>query len=238
MRNNAFTIIELLVVIFIIGTLIGFLLPAISSSRERARCILCTEHMEQIGAALLQYHKEHEAFPPAYSVDEDGKPLHGWPVLILPYLPADERVKTLIDEIRLDEDWCSEHNSNFYATQPQVLTCPSFGDGGVVYKVVVGDKTAMGTSMSTWKRKPSEVVLLIEAWHPLPWMSPCIFWDDSFDGAIYPNKLKKYDSKNGHPIIGGYHDREHHVLFADGTVKTYKNWKLPIKELQAMCRTE
>jgi hypothetical protein len=39
-------------------------------------------------------------------------------------------------------------------------------------------------------------------------------------------------------ILGGSHGRELHILFADGTVKTYWDGKLPLSEVEAMSRIE
>lgn len=80
-------------------------------------------------------------------------------------------------------------------------------------------------------------------------MSPNDFPLEDFQTAIYPKDLEKSDKENGvitfedrnpdkKPVIGARHFREFHVLFADGQVKTYRNWTFPIKELEAMCRTE
>jgi hypothetical protein len=40
--------------------------------------------------AVVNYHEAFGCFPPAYVADRDGKPMHSWRVLILPFLSQQE----------------------------------------------------------------------------------------------------------------------------------------------------
>ncbi len=63
-RREAFTVIEILIVIGIIAVLMAILLPAIERARHQAYIDKCANNLRQIGQALILYGNEnHNSFP-------------------------------------------------------------------------------------------------------------------------------------------------------------------------------
>lgn len=74
---SAFTLVELLVVIGIIGLLIGILLPVMGRAREQARRTACLSNLRQLAQAMLLYAGTHRdrlpnTNPPQTTSDYDS----------------------------------------------------------------------------------------------------------------------------------------------------------------------
>lgn len=59
MSRRAFTLVELLVVMAIVGLLGALLLPSLSKAGERARVTACRSNLRQVGIALRLYLDDH-----------------------------------------------------------------------------------------------------------------------------------------------------------------------------------
>lgn len=67
MKKNAFTLLELLVVIAVIGVLVAIILPNLAGVRLRARDSALKNDLNQLKIALRMYYNDHQSYP-----DDDG----------------------------------------------------------------------------------------------------------------------------------------------------------------------
>lgn len=123
-------------------------------------------NLKQFGLGVHNYtNVNHHNFPPAYSVDKNGKPLLSWRVLILPFIGEEG----LYQQFHLDEPWDSAHNKTLLAQMPAVYQSPGSavaGQGKTNYLAVRGKDTVFSgekaNSFSTIKDSTSFTIMIVE----------------------------------------------------------------------------
>jgi len=114
--HRAFTLLELLVVISIIGVLLALLIPAVQSARGMARKAQCLNNLRQIGLALSNYAATYDAFP---MVNSSG---YSFLVPLLPHLDQ----APLYHALNFNGDgWASAMSATGVQTQLSVYLCPA-----------------------------------------------------------------------------------------------------------------
>jgi len=134
LARGAFTLVELLVVIAVIGTLVGLVLPAVQSSREAARSTACRNNLRQLALANQNYEAARRSFPPSMihapgtvlSVDTGVWSVHA---RIMPYIEQDSTVVRVntdrlwdegFDPVDLTKNWGVVKNARVSS-----FICPS-----------------------------------------------------------------------------------------------------------------
>ena len=163
LRTQAFTLVELLVVITIIGLLVALLLPAVQAAREAARRGQCANNLKQLGLAALNYENAYDMFPPGHgympswaiqSTANAGKNVWSWPVRLFPYL--DQSALMTIVEANWDADigkgWAmSSPMGAAQGTQIPTFLCPS--DLGAQRRWNESQTCVVGTGSTVWTQK-------------------------------------------------------------------------------------
>ncbi|HPM84740.1 MAG TPA: DUF1559 domain-containing protein [Candidatus Anammoximicrobium sp.] len=143
-RPAAFTLIEMLVVIAIVGMLVVLLLPAIQAARERARRFQCAHHLSQLITAVHNYELAFDVYPPG-TLEKKG-PIqnhaygyhHSWITQILPFMELQNEARMIDRRVGVYH----KNNREVRALLLQSLCCPSSAacfDGYSCYAGVYDD---------------------------------------------------------------------------------------------------
>ena len=161
-KSTAFTLVELLVVITIIGILISLLLPAVQAAREAARRMQCQNNLKQVGLGLLNYETANGMFPPggltptyywAYG--------HSWWVRILPYVEQNN-IFDSFDQANAYSGWLGTggdaHNRDLLRNvQFPFMYCPSSTLPPLVLLGIANEQSATYTGISGATDHPTAI---------------------------------------------------------------------------------
>jgi prepilin-type processing-associated H-X9-DG protein len=210
------------------GILVALLLPAVQAAREAARRVQCMNNLKQIGLAMHSYEMAHGTLPPAYVADEDGKPMHSWRVLLLPYMERSD----LYDMYDFDEPWDSPNNRALANMMPNIYACPS-SDGATTnqtsYVMIVGANTISdgptGRKLSDIRDGTSNTIMIVEAAGcGFNWMEPVDLNADEITYQI--NDGSGNGIRSNHPGCAN-------AAFCDGSVQDLSEATAP-EDIKAM----
>jgi prepilin-type processing-associated H-X9-DG protein len=218
-RSTAVTILIVLaisvpVILFCGGFMASIIVPAVMAGRQAAYQANCHNNMQQIGMAMQAYHDQNGHYPPAFVADKDGKPMHSWRVLLLPYLGE----QGLYAQYNMNEPWDSPHNMALASQMPAVYRCPSAAKTNMnvtSYAMLVGPN-AISTGPVGRKRDEitdglSNTIMIAET------TGNNITWTDPRDLDV---QIMSFDlSENDGKEISSEHANTVSVLFCDGHVQ-------------------
>ena len=245
--QGAFTLVELLVVLAIIGILVSLMLPAVQAVREASRRMQCQNNLRQIGLALHNYHAAFRKFPPG-GIEvrpqvPDGKQL-AWSAFVLPFLEQSAAY------VKVDFNYAFDHpvNREVAATPIETYLCPSTNrvtllnrgrgatDYGGIYGerilsrndpprgVMIHDKAIRFRDITDGTMRT--LVVSEDAGFPDgQWINA---WN-LFDQAFSINRAPKFEND-----IRSMHPDGANGLFADGSV-TFMHEDMDLELLAAIC---
>lgn len=151
--RRAFSLVELVTVISIIGLLVALVLPAVQSAREASRRMSCQNNLKQLGLAVHNYMATFQRVPPTFCVADwqlqagrsDSWSVHG---RLLAFIEQQQAAR----RIRFDVDWHDQVETGVTAAQIPVFLCPSEPNSAI--RTLNGKPyvapTSYGFSSGTW----------------------------------------------------------------------------------------
>jgi hypothetical protein len=202
-RRSWPTLVQLLFVVVAVVVLVGLLLPSVGSHPPPRGRSICQNNLQQISLALMNYDARYGSLPPAYIADKNGRPMHSWRVLILPFLDRND----LYGEYDFSEPWNGTHNSRLMEKCPKLFRCPSGSaenPSATNYLAVGGDSTVWPGNrcvrFEDIKDGAANTLMLVEvADSGINWMEPRDLSRDRATAGI--NVDKRHGISSNHPGI-------------------------------------
>jgi hypothetical protein len=220
------SLVHLVLVVLCLMCLIGPVLSTPMSVHEAARRAVCANNLHEIAAALQAYHRVNGRFPPACIADKNGKVMHSWRVLLLPFLDSDV---TLYQAYKFSESWDGPNNTKLAVPVP-IYDCPSNGRSWMTppfetsYVALVGPKGEWPSekAASAADGSRNDTIMVVEVANSgIPWMEPRDLSINALDATEVESSALTPSSKHD-PQSGFFLTYDHsgfHAAMADGSVR-------------------
>jgi len=206
---RAFTLVELLVVVAILGILAALVFPLGKSMMEKGNSTKCISNLRQIGGAIQRYSAENDGFfpysaGPSYTGSGNSYTFSTWQAPLAYYLGIGQlSPSTRYTSMASYDNPAAKHPFN----------CPSCKTN---FRTYTANKYAMGFL-------PSGITSPYPRRKPIAFLRPSqlILITDSqtLDGQITANTMQ-FDDTNYQTIIGTRHAGKANALFADFHVES------------------
>ncbi|HET6575344.1 MAG TPA: DUF1559 domain-containing protein [Fimbriiglobus sp.] len=123
-NRPAFTLVEVLVVIGVIGILVSLLMCGVQKVRSAATRAACENNLKQIALALHSYHDLHSGLPQR---PETGQDELSWMGFVLPHIEQDALWSTTVQAFRTDRRAFHDPPHVGYRTVVKLYVCPDDG---------------------------------------------------------------------------------------------------------------
>lgn len=245
-QRTAFTLVELLVVIAVIGIVAAFLLPALGQAKERARGIVCLNNTKQLALATVIYAGDHEDRLP-YNLGLTGSsfrtPLN-WVNNVMTWdLSPDNTNTATITQASLGP-YASGNTAIYRCPSDRALSASQIAAGwtgrirSYSMNAMIGDAGSISSSgfntnnpsyrqffKTTQVPHPAEIFVFLDE-HP-----------DSINDGYFVNRVSSQASPSGYSynysygaewtdLPASYHNRATAFSFADGH-STLHRWTRP-----------
>jgi len=219
-----------LAVLVCIALVAALLVPALQPARKHTGHDRCGNNLRQIALALINYDAQYGCLPPAYTTDENGRPMHSWRALLIPFLAEPE----LYYQYDLEQPWDSPTNLVALRQMPEVFRCSASDEeeGYTNFVVIIGDPEQFPQTLFTPDRPLSldevgdgisNTIMVVEAVRAVPWTMP---------GAdLHFNRMTmRFD---GGPASISLIDHQS-VAFADGSLRWIDGQHLDAETLRLL----
>ena len=225
-------LLPMLAILAVLGLIGGYLLQPVTSFRRHS----CHDNLRQIAAAMASYNGEYENLPPPFIADANGKPMHSWRVLLLPYLGQQK----LYDEYRFDEPWNGPNNKKLHERIVDVYCCPqdhqinpwNTAARQTSYVVIVGPGTAFPggrkrvsmAEVANWDGASNTILVAEVHSSGIHWMKPRDLDFATMDFRINGKRGASIASKHASGAM---------VVMVDGSVQ-FLDDTMPPKEVKQL----
>lgn len=146
-RRHGFSLLELLVAIFVIAVLMALLVPAVQRVRDAAARSQCANNLRQLGLGLHGFQGVHKVFPPgvSYRDGDDVYPFMNWHARILPFVEQEGLWNITVAAYAKDRVFWNNPPHVGFATVVATYGCPADSR-----TLAVGNARKMSVALSSY----------------------------------------------------------------------------------------